>query len=60
MAQVVTAFSEVLRTTDGTAYTVTACGRERSDGTWEGWLEFAPDERQHGRQCVAREARLKP
>jgi hypothetical protein len=44
MAQVVSAFSEVIRTTDGTSYTVTACGRERSDGTWEGWLEFAPDD----------------
>jgi len=44
MAQVVSAFSQVIRTTDGTAYTVTACGRERSDGMWEGWLEFAPDD----------------
>ena len=44
MAQVVLAFADVLRTTDGTAYSVTACGRERSDGTWEGWLEFAPDD----------------
>jgi hypothetical protein len=44
MAQVVFAFSDVIRTTDGTSYTVTACGRERSDGTWEGWLEFAPDD----------------
>ena len=44
MAQVVSAFSDVIRTTDGTSYTVTACGRERSDGTWEGWLEFAPDD----------------
>jgi hypothetical protein len=44
MAQVVLAFSDILRTTAGTAYTVTACGRERPDGTWEGWLEFAPDD----------------
>jgi hypothetical protein len=44
MAQVVSVFSEVIRTTDGTSYTITACGRERSDGTWEGWLEFAPDD----------------
>jgi hypothetical protein len=43
MAQLVSTFSEVMRTTDGTSYTITACGRERSDGTWEGWLEFAPD-----------------
>jgi len=44
MAHVVSAFSQVIRTTDGRAYTVTACGRERPDGTWEGWLEFAPDD----------------
>jgi hypothetical protein len=44
MAQVVSAFFEVIRTTDGTSYTVTACGRERPDGTWQGWLEFAPDD----------------
>ena len=42
MAQIVFAFSNAIRTTDGTSYTVTACGRERSGGTWEGWLEFAP------------------
>jgi hypothetical protein len=44
MAQVVSAFSEVIRTAEGPSYTVTACGRERADGTWEGWLEFAPDD----------------
>ena len=44
MAQVVFAFSNAIRTTDGTSYAVTACGRERSNGTWEGWLEFAPDD----------------
>jgi hypothetical protein len=25
-------------------YTGQACGRERTDGTWEGWLEFLPDD----------------
>jgi hypothetical protein len=44
MAQVVAAFSDVIWTTDGTSYTATACGRERPDRTWEGWLEFAPDD----------------
>jgi hypothetical protein len=44
MAQVALVFSEAIRTTDGTSYTATACGRERSDRTWEGWLEFAPDD----------------
>ena len=44
MAQVVLAFPDVMHTADGTAYTVTACGLERPDGTWEGWLEFTPDD----------------
>jgi hypothetical protein len=25
---------------DGNVYLAKACGREREDGTWEGWLEF--------------------
>ena len=25
---------------DGRVYTPRACGRERNDGTWEGWIEF--------------------
>lgn len=44
MAQVVFTLSEAIRTTDGTSFMITVCGRERSDGTWEGWLEFAPDD----------------
>jgi hypothetical protein len=28
----------------GRVYTAQACGREREDGTWEGWLEFVPDD----------------
>ena len=27
---------------DDTSYTVSVCGNERADGTWEGWLEFRP------------------
>ena len=26
----------------GTKYKVWICGVERTDGTWEGWLEFRP------------------
>jgi|SRR5215469_7270725 len=26
----------------GTTYSVRICGKERVDGTWEGWLEFRP------------------
>ena len=29
---------------DGRVYTAQACGRERDDGIWEGWLEFVPDD----------------
>ena len=25
-----------------TMYSVSVCGAERPDGTWEGWLEFRP------------------
>jgi hypothetical protein len=28
----------------GAVYTARAYGQERSDGTWEGWLEFHPAE----------------
>jgi hypothetical protein len=33
-----------LSTRDGRRYTARACGRERSDARWEGWLEFVPDD----------------
>jgi hypothetical protein len=29
---------------DGRTYTAQACGRERDDRIWEGWLEFVPDD----------------
>lgn len=28
----------------GEPYTVRICGRERADGTWEGWIEFHPSD----------------
>ena len=28
----------------GRIYTPRACGRARDDQTWEGWLEFVPDD----------------
>jgi len=31
-----------LRVDDDRVYVAQACGRERDDGTWEGWLEFVP------------------
>lgn len=29
---------------DGRVYIAQACGRQRHDGMWEGWLEFVPDD----------------
>lgn len=45
MARVVAIYGSlplVLR--DGRTYIAQACGRERADGIWEGWLEFVPDD----------------
>ena len=37
-------FQAPVRDSDGTPYTVRACGGPMPDGKWEGWLEFdAPD-----------------
>lgn len=46
MARVVAIYDALpLALTDGRTYTAQACGRERADRTWEGWLEFVPDDR---------------
>jgi hypothetical protein len=45
MGHVLLAYQLPLRTTqDERVYTARVCGRERDDGTWEGWLEFVPDD----------------
>jgi hypothetical protein len=45
MGHVLLAYQLPLRTTqDERIYTARVCGRERDDGTWEGWLEFVPDD----------------
>src|SRR6266511_1499914 len=42
MAQTLLTFS--IRLISGkTVYRARACGRERADGTWEGWIEFVPE-----------------
>ena len=41
MAQIIMTHSALL-TVDGQAYTARSCGRQRSDGLWEGWIEFVP------------------
>lgn len=43
MARVLLTYLTTL-TTPGRTYRARACGRARSDGTWEGWLEFLPDD----------------
>ena len=41
MARVLAVYdASPLRLPDGRVYTAQACGREREDGIWEGWLEF--------------------
>jgi len=42
MAHVIATYPDVLATQDGQAYTSRSCGRQRSDGLWEGWVEFVP------------------
>jgi len=44
MAHVVAVFDPPLKLTNGLVYTAQACGRQRDDGSWEGWLEFVPDD----------------
>ena len=40
MAQTIVQFETPIVHTDGTRYLAKACGREREDGLWEGWIEF--------------------
>jgi hypothetical protein len=42
MVELIHEHSARVRGADGTEYRARICGRERSDGTWEGWLEFHP------------------
>jgi hypothetical protein len=42
-ARVLHSFRQPLRTTlTDTVYRARACGRQRDDGLWEGWVEFEP------------------
>ena len=40
MAEVFVTFNDRISAADGTAFLARACGRERKDGLWEGWIEF--------------------
>jgi hypothetical protein len=44
MARILTSFRQPLMTDTGIGYRGRACGRQRDDGRWEGWLEFEPDD----------------
>ncbi|HSJ08034.1 MAG TPA: hypothetical protein VK936_15120 [Longimicrobiales bacterium] len=44
MAEVLMSYGTRIRGPDERSYTVRACGRERDDGLWEGWLEYLPVE----------------
>jgi hypothetical protein len=43
MRETLIQYETVLRGEDGRRYVAQSCGRERPDGTWEGWLEFIPE-----------------
>lgn len=42
MAEVLVEFEDWIEGENGKRYEARACGRERPDGMWEGWLEFEP------------------
>jgi len=43
MAQTLVQFDTPVVRADGTLYRACACGHERADGLWEGWIEFTSD-----------------
>lgn len=42
MSELIHQHSARVSSDDGTVYRAHILGRERSDGTWEGWIEFNP------------------
>lgn len=42
MAEVLVEFESEFKSSEGKLYEAQACGRGRTDGLWEGWLEFRP------------------
>ncbi|MBA3638249.1 MAG: hypothetical protein H0W53_03025 [Acidobacteria bacterium] len=40
MAEVLVRYSDRITGSDGVTYSAQACGREMTDGRWEGWFEF--------------------
>ena len=48
-------FTHQLTDKEGVRYSVFACGESRSDGTWEGWIEFHPLDTTHPKLRTERE-----
>jgi hypothetical protein len=44
-AELIHEHSTRVRDFDGTIYVARICAKERTDGTWEGWLEFHTTDR---------------
>lgn len=44
MAEVLARFGDEFLDSEGTPYSAQACGREMTDGLWEGWIEFVPND----------------
>jgi hypothetical protein len=44
MSEMIQRYEPKLYDDDGIAYTVAAWGEETLQGTWEGWLEFYPND----------------
>ena len=42
MAEVLAQFAGPVIGNDGLKYAAQACGAQKSDGLWEGWIEFIP------------------
>jgi len=42
MAELIQTYAEVVRDARGAEFVASACGEERGDGKWEGWIEFRP------------------
>jgi hypothetical protein len=42
VAEVLLEYPETVRSDDGRIYIARACGSERADGLWQGWIEFVP------------------
>lgn len=55
MAELIHQRAEQVRDSQGVIYNALVYGEERSDGTWEGWLEFQPSDGTHAALRTGRE-----